>query len=325
MIKELLKKYEIKIESAASTIDSYLNNEIDGSKIKITKKKIPYDFDDFCLKINQEDFRNEFNLSGDSNEVVRQILKQISAEKKKLKEEKNELRMSEAVEMKDGTTLSRGNYEYSAPIQLFTSTPSLKINSSDYDFFENFRSTDDGQLLYKDDTGKVHFILTTQRGLDFKNENKFVGEDSLWDALCRDLGKKYDKYCKLLNVGWASMSEDANLEDVFTGFEYKGEIYVAPTILRHYIAPKAKFSKSGIGNDKQKFFEGFIASSIKPDDTMLFNDFMDALAVNWNKWTKGCIKKAEDWKPFSNTDAWATNVYPLPKKWEDAKLPDSWA
>lgn len=320
MIKELLKKYEITIKSSASTIDSYLNDEIEGSKINILKKGQPYDFDDFCLKINQDSFRNEFNLSGDSNDVVRQVLTQISAEKKKIKNEKDEQRMIEAVDMKDGTTLSRGNYEYSASIQLFTSTPSLKINVSDYDFFANFRSTDDGQLLYKDDAGKVHFIMTSQHGLDFKNENKIAGEDSLWDALCRDLGKKYDKYCKLLNVGWAGMSEDANLEDVFTGFEHKGVITVAPTILRHYIAPKARFEKSAEG----KFFRGFIASSIKQGDTMLFNDFMDALALNWNKWTKGCIKKAEDWVPFSNTDVWATNVYPLPKGWEDAKLPDSW-
>lgn len=322
MIKELLE-IGLKVDSAAKTIDAYLNGEIKSDKLKILKDGRVSDLETFGLKLNTDEVREKLGLEGDSSKILMDVLKAVSSEKKKQKEQKSQEKMLAASEMTEGTKAGHGDYQLSAPLQLFRSTPTLKINEADHDFFANFRYTEDGQLLYRDLNGKIHFIFSNMRGLDFKNENKLAGEDSLWDMICRDLGVKYDKYCKLANVAWSSMDKEDDLEKIFTGFQFDDETYMIPTFFRYLIAPVSvtKVVRKSDG-ENEKFFDGFKAVAIK--GMMLFNDSMDLLSQSWHQWTKGMIKKTEGWKAFSNSSEWAVNRYEIPENWQEAHMPESW-
>ena len=329
---ELFEKWGIKINSSAKQIEEALSvGTADAfDSLRITKyngrsrKDQDYEYADFSNFITQDDKRKilGFRPEEDSISVVRSVLKQVAEDKREDQSKLQSERLAKAAEMNDGTVGGeKKKHVYGKPEQLFRTTTSLKTNSADLDFFANFRYTKDGQLLYKDINGKLYFVFQSIKGLDFKNELGASGEDNLWPMLERDLGVKYDHYCRLANVAWTKADESTNLEEIFTGMTFDGidETYMIPTFMSNVIAPQPIYRK---GADGSMQFDHYRAVSIGPK--LLFQDTMDLLSQKWKDWTKGMIKQADGWKNFSNTDEWATNCYHIPKDWDSAEMPDSW-
>lgn len=343
MIKELEKHFNIKIKATSAkrireALASWENsNNLDTFNIiKLEQlsngKYVDYPMSNLWLLFDSNIAKEKLHLKGEPNEIIKSFWEQVAADKEEKNKEIKTAELAAIPSEKNQNYMTKGaRYE---DIYLFTDTTLIKPNAADDDFFARFRITDEN-VLYKDLNDKVHILFKNERGkLDLQNELD-NGDSSVWTHIVNDMGIKWKKYVDLykmyLNLESTStyryfekpMIEGIPAEDIIgQSDELHGEIFYVPTVFRYLLRPVIQTTKA---LESEAQFEKILCRGNNPNNTLSFNDMMDQLTSNWSSWTKGYIKKIDDWKSFSNRkDSWAVNVYDIPEKWKKAEMPPSW-
>ena len=162
--------------------------------------------------------------------------------------------------------------------------------------------------------------------LAFGNDLLSMNEGSLFDCICKSMQTDFTAYKNKLQSKLAELTnDDLDLEDNSTPVIESIFLNEVPCSFRHIVNVCKRYKADENGD---MHFEGFV---VKPNkkivDHLDFDSFITALAKNFQKMTRGALKKQEEYKAFSNRlDEAAVTHWILPSEdcWKKAVIPAKW-
>lgn len=218
-------------------------------------------------------------------------------------------------------------YEYK-PISIFESIFKCKPNQHDRSFFENFMIVDN-MVAY------VHDNTVSMIKMDLNGEKLSIGisdyskDDSLYDAICKDLSPKYEMYMNALKSKLGAMAADDLTESIEAGdFSPIENIFLndIPTCFRHIVNVVACYKTLDSAQILDKFMVKPV-NSYGNMKTLEFTEFLNYLTSNFKKMSAGCLYKQDRYYTWANdisVKSVSTWALPTEDEWKKAKMPENW-